>query len=210
MKKIFTVILLSCVSVLYAQNIPVELMLGNEYLNYQHSIHRKTSAGSRFGWTHITNMVRRYQTNTTKGGKPNEMMNQGYFTAMIHPKITLMGGFFYTPVTDVKVSLVTQFAHKTKNWFMIVSPRFDAGKTNSYELFGLLEYQPALTIKTKLYSRFQFMTNHGNDGHNRSYQQLRIGLDKKAIQFGIGITVDQYGPATEITTNSGVFIRKLI
>lgn len=210
MKMIFTAALFLFIGIVHAQNIPVELMAGNEYLNYQHSIHRKTSVGSRFGWTHITNMVKRYQTQTNKGGRPNEMMNQGYLTAMIHPKITIMGGFFYTPVTDVKISLVTQFTHKTKNWFMIVSPRFDAGKKNSYELFGLLEYQPSLTNKTKLYSRFQFMTNHGNEGHNRGYQQLRIGLDKKAVQFGIGIIIDQYGPTTEITTNSGVFIRKLI
>ncbi|MBL0882654.1 MAG: hypothetical protein IBJ16_04790 [Chitinophagaceae bacterium] len=210
MKKILMAILLFFTGAIHAQNVPVELMLGNEYLNYQHSIHRKIATGSRFGWMHISNMVRRYETNTLKGGRPNEMMNQGYLTVRIHPKITFMGGFFYTPVTDIKVSLVTQFAHKTKNWFMIVSPRFDAGKKNAYELFGLLEYQPTLTTKTKLYSRFQFMTNHGNSGHNRSYQQLRIGIDKKAIQFGIGITIDQYGTSTDITTNSGLFIRKLM
>lgn len=209
MKKKLITLLLIISNITHGQLVPVELMLGNKYLNYQHSIHRKMNTKADFGWAHITNMVRRYETDIKKGGRPNEVMNQFYFTAMIHKKLTLMGGFFYTPVTDSKVSIAAQFAHKAKEWLLIITPRFDIGNKNSYELFGLFEYQPAITQQTKLYSRIQFMTNHGNNGHNRSYQQLRVGLSKKMFQLGAGITIDQYGPTTDITTNTGIFIRKL-
>lgn len=209
-KSIYLLLLLITYQTAESQTIPVEVMPGHQYLNYQHLVHRKMSEQSRFGWTHITNMVRRYQTNQLKGGRANEIMNQVYVTMGLNKRFTIMSGFFYTPATNMKVSFATQFMHQRKDIFLILTPRFDVGENYSYEFFGLLEYSPILSKTIRWYSRFQFMTNHGSQGHNRSYQQIRLGLNKQSTQFGIGLTIDQYGPKTEITNNIGLFIRRLL
>jgi hypothetical protein len=81
-------------------------------------------------------------------------------------------------------------------------------KNGAYELFGMVEYQPKIRDGDwTWYTRFQFMTNHGSRGHNRSYEQFRIGAGYKGNQFGFGFTLDQYGPSPGSIVNSGVFIR---
>jgi len=208
----------NCIILLYlfifsgaiAQHAPVEIMAGHQYFNYQHSVHRKLNTNSKFGWTHITNLMRRYVNHPEKGGRPNEIMNQVYLTTNLSNKFMVMGGLFFTPVTDMKISFAGQYAYRTKTLSLIVNPRFDLGEKFTYELFGLLEFRPAIAPTIHLYSRVQFMTNHSKQGHNRSYQQLRVGIERNKVQFGVGSTFDQYGPKAISTGNTGIFIRKIL
>lgn len=210
MKKCIILVYLFIFSDVSGQHAPVEIMAGHQYFNYQHSIHRKLHTSSTFGWTHITNLMRRYVNHPEKGGKPNEMMNQIYLTKNINNKFMLMGGLFFTPVTDMKVSFAGQYAYHTKTLSLIVNPRFDIGEKNTYELFGLFEFRPVITPVVHFYGRIQFMTNHSKEGHNRSYQQLRVGIERNKVQFGIGSTFDQYGLKAISTGNTGIFIRKML
>lgn len=193
-----------------AQHAPVEIMAGHQYFNYQHSVHRKLNTNSKFGWTHITNLIRRYVNHAEKGGRPNEIMNQVYLTTNLNNKLMVMGGLFFTPVTDMKISFAGQYAYRTKTLSLIVNPRFDLGEKFTYELFGLFEFRPTVSPNMYLYGRIQFMTNHSKEGHNRSYQQLRIGVERSKVQFGVGSTFDQYGTKLISTGNMGIFIRKIL
>jgi hypothetical protein len=208
----------NCILLLYlflfseatAQHAPVEIMAGHQYFNYQHSIHRKLNTNSKFGWTHITNLMRRYVNHSEKGGRPNEIMNQVYLTTNLSNQFMVMGGLFFTPVTDMKISFAGQYAYRTKTLSLIVNPRFDFGEKFTYELFGLFEFRSAIAPDIHFYGRVQFMTNHSKEGHNRSYQQLRAGVESNKIQFGIGSTFDQYGTKWISTANTGIFIRKIL
>lgn len=210
MKNCIILFLLFIFSGATAQHAPVEIMAGHQYFNYQHAIHRKLHVNSRFGWTHITNLMRRYVNRPEKGGRPNEIMNQVYFTTNFSNQFMVMGGLFFTPVTDMKISFAGQYAYHTKTLSLIVNPRFDLGEKFTYELFGLFEFRPVIAPVLHLYSRIQFMTNHSAEGHNRSYQQIRIGIERNKTQFGIGSTFDQYGTRMISTGNTGIFIRKIL
>lgn len=210
MKKYTVLIYMLIYTSTKAQFTPVEMMIGDKYLHYQHSFHRKFNTTSKFGWTHIATIMRQYLIKPEKGGRPNEIMNQVYLTTQLSNKFMLLGGLFFTPVTDMKISFAGQYLYRTKKLLLIVNPRFDMGEKFTYELFGLAEIRPAITNDLHLYSRFQFMTNHSTSGHNRSYQQLRLGLETKKVQLGLGTTLDQYGLALTCTSNTGIFIRKIL
>lgn len=193
-----------------AQAGPAELMAGNKYIHYQHSISQSFNSGAVFGWQHIATLIKRYNTNVEKKGFPDELMNQAYITATISQSISLKGGLFYSNAGGFKPSVGLQFFRHKKDWVVILSPRADIGKLAAYELFVLTEFTPAVSQKMRLYFRVQAMSNVGSKQHNRSYQQVRIGFDTGGFQIGGGVTLDEYGTSDAMHYNAGVFIRKML
>lgn len=187
----------------YAQTapIPVEVLGGYRGIFYQHTIVRPI--GGRFGWMHIANVLRLYDTKAYT----NELMNQGYVTYGLSRSFTLLAGAHYTNVTDLRGSVGIQFAQQRGDWFYLLMPRADVMLNGSWELFTLVEYRPVLRGQTKLYTRLQTMTNAGPYAHNRGYQYVRAGVDRKGVQFGIGLNLDEYGPSATIQPNAGLFLR---
>lgn len=189
------------------QSMQMEAMGGNSYLFYQHNL-SKQFFGSRFGVKHIASMVGWYNNKVETGGKSHEIMNQVYLTAKLNSYFTLMGGTFFTAVTGMRGSCAVQFAVKRPNLIIIVTPRADIIEKSAFDVFSLVEYSPYITDSISLYTRFQSMFNFGPQSHNRSYQQLRLGLVKKKTQLGIALNLDQYGERMDLYYNLGFFIRK--
>jgi hypothetical protein len=52
------------------------------------------------------------------------------------------------------------------------------------------------------------MNNIGPYHHNRGYQRLRVGIDMKSWQAGIGSNFDEYGKFRKVYINLGLFVRK--
>lgn len=195
---------------LSAQLGPAELMIGNKYIHYQHSLGQSFNQKSIFGWQHIATLIKRYNTNIEKKGFPDELMNQAYITASFNASFSLKGGLFYTNTGGFQPSVGFQFFKHNKDWTVILSPRADIGKTASYELFALTEFTPSVSDKVRLYFRIQAMSNVGSKFHNRSYQQFRMGLNVREFQIGGGITFDEYGTSDLVHYNAGLFIRKML
>ncbi len=191
-----------------AQAYTAEVMPGNRYLFYQHLFRQKIKENSKVGFVHIANISNWYQQNPNKGGMGNEIMNQVYLSQEVIQNVTFLGGLFYTNVTGIRPSIAIQFTQIFKNGLIAIVPRADISKNGSTELMGMLEYQPTLTKKIKLYSRLQFMHNVGPNHHNRSYQRARVGIQIKKFQFGVGVNVNQYGYPLKTKINSGIFLRK--
>lgn len=194
----------------WAQLGSIEVMGGNRYFQYQHSLSQYMKAESRFGWQHIATLVKRYNANTETVKMPDELMNQAYLTFRLHPYLLLKGGLFYTNAGGYQPALGMQFTIRKKDWAVVMAPRIDINKNGSYELFTLVEFSPSITSKTKLYTRLQAMSNFSSANHNRSYQQARIGVETRSFQLGGGITFDQYGTTGKQHCNSGIFIRRLL
>ncbi|ASZ11830.1 hypothetical protein KTO58_15735 [Chitinophaga pendula] len=204
MRLLFIVLFCLCFVGGYAQTapIPVEVLGGYRGIFYQHTIARPM--GGRFGWMHIANVLRVYDTKVYG----NELMNQGYVTYGMSRSFTLLLGAHYTNVTDLRGSVAVQFAQQRGDWFYVLMPRADVMLNGSWELFTLVEYRPSVGARAKLYTRLQTMTNAGPYHHNRGYQYLRVGVDLKGVQFGIGMNLDEYGPSATIQPNAGLFLRK--
>ncbi|ULQ54239.1 hypothetical protein [Flavihumibacter fluvii] len=211
MKKIvFTALILLLVKLAEAQPINLEGMAGDDYLFYQHLIAKKLSARSRLGILHIANVSIRYETDIKKGGRPNEVMNQAYITTSLNKHFTLLTGMYYNHVNGIRASAAVQFAWRFKNGLFIALPRADIQHRGSVDVMTMLEYQPLITKRIKLYTRLQVMSNYGPFQHNRSYQRLRLGVDIKGTQLGVGVNIDEYGRESTLNFNTGIFIRKEI
>lgn len=192
-----------------AQNFAAEIMPGNNYFFYQHLLSQKWNANAKSGIVHITNISNWYQHNSAKGGMNNELMNQVYLTHQLNPQFTVMGGLFFSNATGIKPALALQYAQRFNDWFVVVVPRMDLSNKGSFELMGMLEYEPQLSAKLKLYSRFQIMSNAGPFHHNRSYQHVRLGVHVKKFQTGIAVNINEYGYPAKVKVNTGLFLRKL-
>jgi hypothetical protein len=192
-----------------AQQMPAEIMIGNKYFYYQHSIAKSLPAESRFGIKHIASIVAPYGSSkeAKRPMQPQELMNQVYLTYRVNSIVSAMGGMMYTTVGKIKPSVAVQFAKRFKSGVWVLVPRMDIADRGAFELFGLFEYKPSIRERVKLYTRIQFMSSYGPFDHNRSYQQFRLGIEKNRAQFGLAFQSDEYGAKPLVLKNAGVFVR---
>jgi len=77
------------------------------------------------------------------------------------------------------------------------------------ETVGIFEYKPALSPKTRLYTRLQAMYNQDMtlEAHARSAYSVRSGISIKQFTVGLGSNLDYYGPLKFDKTNHGLFVQ---
>lgn len=145
MKQLFfSIIWFTLVQNTNAQLGPIEAMGGNKYVHYQHSLGQVLKPESKFGWQHITTLIKRYNVKTEKGGMPDELMNQAYLTYSIHPLLSLKGGLFYTKVRGYEPTVGIQFFLHRGDWVVVAAPRVDLTNNRAYELFTPVEFSPSI------------------------------------------------------------------
>ncbi len=190
-----------------AQTASAEIMAGQTYIHYQHNIVQPITPG--LSWQHIATLIKRYKTDEGKTGSRDELMNQAYVVYKLTGIIALKGGLFYTNAGGFKPSIAIQLAHRYRDNLIMLVPRIDLHRNPSNELFFLSDNYFTLSSKTKLFVKVQAMSNFGKKNHNRSYQLVRIGMERKKIQFGPGLTLDEFGTNKKVFYNAGIFIRKV-
>ena len=199
---IFSGILLLASLISFSQNIPVEVVLSDKDYRYQHFFFKELAPESRFGFFHTSSMYFFYDEK-----RKTEMMSQSYLTLDINRSITVLGGTFYANVPGFKASGALQYKYVKDNLFVLVAPRIDLWKDPSYELFTLAEYRPPISKRLSLYTRVQTMSNFSQARHNRSYQNVRLGVGNKYTQAGLALNYDQYGSEVSTVMSMGVFLR---
>ncbi len=205
MKRIFFVLLRAWLLSLraFAQPLPLEGMAGHKYYWYQQVYAKSFSAQSRFGFFHTSSLHVYHDRAQT-----DEVMTQSYLTYRLSPAVTAALGTFYATGPGFTPSFALQLLKQQRHLTLLAVPRVDLWKGATYEIMALLEYAPPLGERVNLYTRLQVMSNHGPRGHNRSYQNVRAGLNLKTVAFGLALNVDEYGRETGPAANLGVFIRK--
>ncbi len=198
--------LLGCALRMYAQNF--ELLVGSRNLSYQHTFSKSFSKTSRFSVTNVASLLVPLNTSDGGGKSGSELMNQGYIRLQLNKWFSVNAGGFYANSVGVRPSLALGYVLIKPRLFMMLQPRMDLFKVPSFELFGLVEWRPVLNKYVSGYARLQFMSNYGKAFHNRSYQQFRVGLEVKAVQFGVGFQADEYGRDFATRYNTGLFIRR--
>lgn len=193
-----------------AQPTLLEIKAGNEYVAYQHTIAQVFEKDSKFGLVHLGSMIVRHTRAEENQDLPNEIMNQAYFSTKISKSLTLLTGIHYTNFTGIRGTAAIQFSYHKAPWHLILIPRLDVQHHGAYELFSLFEFRPKLGERFSLYTRIQTLTSHGTKGHNRSYQQFRVGLARKSTQVGLALNLDEYGSKQKVNVNFGLFYRKEI
>lgn len=188
---------------LLSQPIPIETMAGQHNFWLQQVVSKQMN-NSRWGYFNVSSLHAFYDET------PEELMSQSYLTYKVNQGIKLGVGTFYASAPGFSPSVNIQFAHQGKNHFILAIPRVDLTHKPAYDIMAMAEFFPALNKQLKLYSRIQTMFNYTNQYHNRSYQNIRLGLDFDAFQAGIAANFDAYGRNITYTANYGIFFRKPI
>ncbi len=191
-----------------AQKGSAELMTGHRYLHYQHTLAQPLSSQSRLGWQHIATLIKRYQPVKGKQGHTDELMNQAYLSFALSKVLSAKGGLFYTNAGGYKPSVGLQAVFVHQYGSIVLSPRVDVVREPAYELFVFSENTLPVSKKVHLVARLQAMSNASKKQHNRSYQLIRLGVERNNLQFGAGLTLDQFGTSKAVHCNAGLFIRK--
>jgi len=202
--------LLACLffSIWYSHSraqIPVEITVGHSSYYYQHSFATRFNPEKSFGFFHTSSVLIPYDKN-----RGNEIMSQSYLSYTMSKRWTSGVGTIFTPANRVRPSVFFQYFHKRKTTTVLIYPRMDIWSVPNFELMGFIEYQGAVNRPVNLYARFQYMTTWNRNGHSRSYQYARAGIDAGGMQFGLAANFDQYGRLATNYSNFGLFVRKVL
>jgi len=105
-----------------------------------------------------------------------------------------------------------QYTYSGKTLFATILPTVNVASSNYQSLLMIVQYRPIITDKVKLYSRLQVYNSFENyDTRTYTYEQVRLGAELNKVQFGLGVTFEQYpGQFNLQNANVGFFIRKEI
>lgn len=184
---------------------PVEISVGHAGYYYQHSLATRFNPEKSLGFFHTSSVLIPYDIN-----RGNEIMIQSYLSYTMSKRWTSGVGTIFTPVNRVRPSAFFQYFYKGKTTSILIYPRMDIWSDPNLELMGFIEYQGAVNRPVNLYARFQYMTTWNRNGHSRSYQYARAGIDTRGIQFGPAANFDQYGRSITNYSNFGLFVRKVL
>lgn len=131
--------------------------------------------------------------------------------------IGIATGGYMTNQGFVPIAAISfQYFNEKGDLYLNVFPTIELTAKPNYEMFGLLVYNPTIAKKLKFFSQLTFSTNFNFKQHNFSFQQIRLGLDWRGFQFGIGC--DTQIPTfrnpvsnkfeTTFNPNAGLFLRK--
>jgi hypothetical protein len=191
-------------SVVKAQPIPVELMIGYKYGTVNLSFSKNFSQDSRLGFFHM---------NTVQFDFSDEDKNSFILQDLIYVEtfknLRIAGGVAYSKGGfDPTAGL--QYVYSGKKLVFLFAPRINIESDPSYDIMTIIQYKPEINDRVKLFTRLQMLNLFDSEGNIRSYQWMRLGLEVKGIQFGLAANLDEYGPNPSIENNFGVFIRKEI
>jgi len=187
-----------------AQPIPVELMIGDKYGSVNVVFNKNFSETSRIGLFHL---------NTVQFGMKDEKYNSFILQDQLYietfKNLRLAGGVVYSP-GGFNATAGLQYIYGGRKFFFLFAPRIDIERDPSYDIFTIIQYKPQISEKVKLFTRIQTLNLFHSGDNIKSYQWMRLGLEIKGMQFGLGLNLDEYGPNPSVETSVGVFIRKEI
>jgi hypothetical protein len=183
---------------------PVEFMAGNNRLFFQIVVKKKFSPESRFGFLTVST----FSTNYDNESKDLDLVMPVLINFNIYKGFGLVGGTTINNRVGFSPLVGGQHSFANKDWVSVTIASFFLNASRNVELFGIYEYKPKISPAINLYTRLQLMYIHNTaqNHHARSFLQLRAGLKRDALNFGLGANLDQYGPEKDFKPNYGVFV----
>lgn len=183
---------------------PVEFMVGHNRLFFQMVVKKKFTPESKFGFLSVTSFSTDYSNELNE----LDLVMPVLLTYNVYKNFGLVAGttinnkIGFAPLAGIEHS----FANR--EWVAVTIASLFLNSSRNVELLGIYEYKPRLSDTFDLYSRLQYLYIHGVSAnqHARSFLQLRAGLKKNALNFGLGANLDQYGPEKEFKPNYGIFV----
>jgi hypothetical protein len=187
--------------------IPLELMYGNDRLDFQMVVKRNFTPQSKFSILAIAVFSENYGKEKKIGDSVVIPFQVNY--ALGKSGLSLAVGGEANSVAGFGTTVGLTHSKATKEILAITVLSYQLSSDQNLKIFGIYEYKPALNEKWSIYSRLQLTYNQGmaEGFHNRSFLYLRAGLKKGPLGFGLGANFDAYGPNKVARENYGVFTR---
>lgn len=183
---------------------PVEFMAGNNRMFFQMVVKKKFSPESKLGFLSVSSFSASYDNDM----EDLDIAIPVLLNYNVYKGFGLVAGTTLNNSVGFAPLLGAQHSFSNKEWVVVTIASFLLNSKRNAELFGIYEYKPAISQKTNLYTRLQFLYNHNTreNLHARSFLQLRTGLKMNAVNFGLGANLDQYGPDKDFKPNYGIFV----
>jgi len=187
--------------------IPMELMFGQDRMDFQLVMKRNFTPQSKFSVLAIAVFSENYGKQRQLGDAVVIPLQVNY--ALGPSGLSLAAGAEANSVAGFSNFLGLAHNKATKKLLAITVLSYQLKDSQNLKLFGLYEYKPPLSEKLSLYTRLQFTYSQGlkEAVHNRSFIYLRAGLKKGPLGFGLGANWDAYGTSKIPRENFGVFTR---
>ena len=189
---------------LTAQPIPAEIIMGDKYGSVDVALNKRMSQDSRFGLFHL-NMMQFYYDETEK----NSFMFMDQLFVETYKNLMVLGGVSYSPMGFMSCAGI-QYVFGGKNFMVILYPGIFISKDPSFYGINSFQYSPSINDKIKLLLLAELLNVFNSDGNVVGAQWLRLGIEVKGIQFGLGVNLDEVGPNPPVEANIGLFVRKEI
>ena len=183
--------------------IPIEITVGHSGYYYQHSFSTRFLPEKPIGFFHTSSILIPYNKN-----RGNEIMSQSYISYAMNNYWNSGIGSIFTPLNRVRPSVFFQYFQKVRTTSVLIYPRIDIWSNPNLEIMGIVEYHGLKFRPINLYARFQYMTTWNRNGHVRSYQYARLGLDIADLKIGLAVNFDQYGSMGTLFNNFGLFVHR--
>lgn len=185
--------------------IPVEILAGHQSLYYQIVVKKPFAPQSKFNFFGLATYTASYDNAMAD----NRLITISQLSYTFKKGVGAMAGIDINSVSGFSPIVGPQHNFSSKKILAITVLSFFLNGDSDIKLFGLYEYKPPINDRWALYSRLQFIYNHGikENSHNVSYLYLRAGLKRKSFIFGVGANVDWSGPNKDFRENYGGFVR---
>lgn len=207
MRVVQGVFLLFCSISLIAQKpvppIPFEFFVGHNALFVQNVVKRTFTQESRFSLFNLATYKHAFQQNNVD----NDLVIVSQFNYELFKGFGLMAGAEMNSAVGFSPIVGMEHSFASRKWLAVTILSYFTNGKNDTSLFGLYEFKPSLKENMALYSRAQLMLNRSlsTGMHNRSFVQLRLGLQQKQLRYGLAANLDRYGPLKEYKDNFGLF-----
>lgn len=183
--------------------IPVELFIGHRALSYQHVLSRNILK-EKFNFFNVSAIDAEYGENPK-----NEFVISSLISYNIGKGFSVgLGGEIQPPGASLIVG--AQYAYASKQFLLVIFPSVNLNGPTTYSQFSLLEYRPRINKNLSGYFRTQLVVSTNFEIYDRGYQQFRLGVQLKDLQFGLAANFDQFNSNERTTSNYGLFTRLLI
>jgi hypothetical protein len=191
-------------TIVKAQPIPIELMMGNIYGTVNVSLNRSFSQKSRLGFFHMNTVQFDY-----KDELKNSFLLQDLLYVETFKNLRIAAGVAYSK-GGFNTTAGLQYVYSGKKLVFLCAPRVNIESDPSYDIMTIIQYKPSINDNVKLFTRVQMLNLFNSGGNIKSYQWMRLGLEVKGFQFGLAANLDEYGPDPSVESNFGLFLRKEI
>ena len=177
-----------------------ELMPGTERLFMDIQYLEPFSQGSRFS------LFTRARATSTYDGEMTDVFAGAYgnYTTKLGVGGTVVGRI---SGTGAGVDVGVHFFKANKNWMVFALPAVQVSNDPLYSWFSIMRLTPSLSEKWRAYTSLELFSAFRSEGHLVSVQRIRLGVDRKGYQFGLGLNLRQFS-RDNTDSNPGVFVRK--